>query len=640
MRIRCVLQITHRKGMKMAKRKNGKNQEMKRSVSEENLIQGIALQRSNPLFSQLGGCMYTRSTATLGKKTAAVVTSQGGIYLNRDYRLNPMQWLNVIAHCQLHLAFGHFDAEKMPGYEILKEDGTVEKKVACNLYLWNMACDMYITKFLNDIKCGISISSNPEDICRGSLMDEQKIYEYLVENHLESSELYFGTADAHLLDMQGLEHPKVYESGRGNYHARQFAFALSHAVTDAVNTAGGYAEEQENKVTKSQKTAGWFVNHYPLLGGMASAFQIVEDYRFCIQNEIQVAAVNVTCGEIYVNPAAGLSEEELKFVLAHEFLHVGLQHHARCQGRNQYLWNVACDYIINSWLVDMRIGQMPEGVLYDEDLKNKSAEEIYDLMLEKIQSFRKMNTLRGYGKGDMVTDITGSANRSRSKLSGVELDEFCRNALQQGLEYQQANQRGYIPAGLIEEIRALSMPAIPWDVKLGRWFDENFPTLEKKRSYARPSRRQGATPDIARPRYVIDEVVKEGRTFGVVIDTSGSVSTRQLGMALGSIASYAVAKEVPFVRVVFCDAEAYDAGYMSPEMIADRVEVKGRGGTKLHPGINCLEQAKDFPKDGPILIITDGMIEDQLYVRHRHAYLLPKGKRLPFKAGGEIFYFE
>ncbi|WP_084533992.1 vWA domain-containing protein [Hespellia stercorisuis] len=626
--------------MAKQKKKNERGQEIRKSVSEENLLQGIALYQENPLFLKLGGYVYVRNTAMLGKKTAAIVNSGGQIFLNADYRMTPMQWLNVIAHCQLHLAFGHFDAEKMPGYEIMKEDGGTEKKVACNLYLWNMACDMYVTKFLNDIKCGTSISSNPEDICRGSLMDEKSIYDYLVENHFENSMEYFGTADIHLMDMQGLEHPKVYEPGRENYHARQFAFALSYAVTDAVNVAGGYTAGHEEELTKSQKTAGWFVNHYPLLGGMASAFQVIEDYCFCIQNEIQVAAVNVMCGEIYVNPTAGLIEEELKFVLAHEFLHVGLQHYARCQGRDSYLWNVACDYVINSWLVDMGIGQMLEGVLYDEELKNKSAEEIYDLMIGEMQSFRKMNTLRGYGKGDMATDMTGSMNRSRSKLSGIELDELCRNALQQGLEYQQVNQRGYIPAGLIEEIRALSMPAISWDVKLGRWFDENFLTQEKKCSYARPSRRQGATPDIARPRYVMDEIVREGRAFGVVIDTSGSVSTRQLGTALGSIVSYAVAKEVPFVRVVFCDAEAYDAGYMSPEIIADRVEVKGRGGTKLQPGINCLEQAKDFPKDGPILIITDGMIENRLYIRHKHAYLLPKGNRLPFKASGKIFYFE
>ncbi|MCR5322530.1 MAG: hypothetical protein K6E85_04605 [Lachnospiraceae bacterium] len=55
----------------------------------------------------------------------------------------------------------------------------------------------------------------------------------------------------------------------------------------------------------------------------------------------------------------------------------------------------------------------------------------------------------------------------------------------------------------------------------------------------------------------------------------------------------------------------YDAGYLAPEDIAGRVCVKGRGGTILQPGIDLIRSAKDFPKAGPILVITDGMIEDK-----------------------------
>lgn len=111
-------------------------------------------------------------------------------------------------------------------------------------------------------------------------------------------------------------------------------------------------------------------------------------------------------------------------------------------------------------------------------------------------------------------------------------------------------------------------------------------------------------------------------------------------MALGSIVSYAVAKEVPFVRVVFCDACPYDAGYLAPNDIAGHVEVKGRGGTVLQPAVALLEHAKDFPADGPILIITDGYIENDLRVHHEHAYLLPKGNKLPFQPKGKVFYFQ
>ena len=93
------------------------------------------------------------------------------------------------------------------------------------------------------------------------------------------------------------------------------------------------------------------------------------------------------------------------------------------------------------------------------------------------------------------------------------------------------------------------------------------------------------------------------------------------------------------MRVVFCDAAPYDKGYLAPEEVAGRVEVIGRGGTVLQPGIDLLENSKTFPKDGPILIITDGMIENNLRVKREHAFLLPKGKTLPFRPVGKVFYF-
>ena len=183
------------------------------------------------------------------------------------------------------------------------------------------------------------------------------------------------------------------------------------------------------------------------------------------------------------------------------------------------------------------------------------------------------------------------------------------------------------------------MPPIPWDVELGKWLDMYFAPLEARRSYARPSRRQGSTPDIPRPRYIPADIPENSRTFGVVIDTSGSMSAKMIGYALGAIASYSDSKDVPCARVIFCDAAAYDAGYLSPEDIAGRVEVKGRGGTILQPGVDKLIEAKDFPKDAPILIITDGYIENNLQIKRDHAFLIPRGHHLPFRAKGKVFYF-
>lgn len=194
-------------------------------------------------------------------------------------------------------------------------------------------------------------------------------------------------------------------------------------------------------------------------------------------------------------------------------------------------------------------------------------------------------------------------------------------------------------SALINRMFHVQLNPVPWDVQLAEWFDLYFSPLEKYRSYARPSRRQSCTPDIPRPRYTYHDVLADGRTFGVVIDTSGSMKPEDIGKALGAVASYANAHDVPCARVIFCDAQAYGAGYMSADDIAGRVEVKGRGGPRLQPGIDALQNAEGLPKDGPILIITDGAIESRLSIHRDHAFLLPRYGHLPFKPKGDVFYW-
>ena len=612
-----------------------KQNHKKQNKNEESLEAGIAYLNGNALFHMLNKDLNTGDRNKLGKNSYACVYSDGRIYLNKDVYLEPREWAYVIAHCMLHLAFGHFDAEHMPGYFVERQDGSRSWKVQCSKSIWNTACDIYIVKFLYDIKFGKPVHENPLLYFPTALNDERKIYQYLMEHNYPEGDTRFSTLASGQMDMIGLDKPLEYHGSSQNRYVSQFAYALAYSVSDAVGKAGGHSQEGAPN-TPARRAAAWFIDHYPLLGGVAAHFKMVEDYQFCIKNEISIAAISVSDGEIYVNPSVRYSEEEWRFVLAHEYLHAGLGHQERARGRDCYLWNVACDFVINGWLHDMQIGVMPmDGLLYDEKLCNLSAEEVYDRIITNLRTYSKLGTFRGYGKGDIMD---GSA-KGRTAGNATDIDEFCKSALQQGLEFHQSQGRGMVPAGLIEEIRALAMPPVPWDVKLANWFDLFFEPLEKYRSYARPSRRQASTPDIPRPRYQVNEVLADSRTFGVVIDTSGSMDAAMIGKALGAVASYSAAHDVPFARVVFCDAQAYDAGYLSPDDIAGRVCVKGRGGTVLQPGIDLLEKARDFPRDGPILVITDGMIEERIAIKHEHAWLLPQGNRLPFRTRRPVFYF-
>jgi predicted metal-dependent peptidase len=127
------------------------------------------------------------------------------------------------------------------------------------------------------------------------------------------------------------------------------------------------------------------------------------------------------------------------------------------------------------------------------------------------------------------------------------------------------------------------------------------------------------------------------RTFGVVIDTSGSMERSDLGKALGAVVSYSRAQAVRQVRLVYCDAAPYDEGYVSIESLAARVSVRGRGGTVLQPAIDLLESRQDFPGDSPVLIITDGQFEPGLTVRRDHAFLLTPGGRMPARVSKPVF---
>lgn len=551
----------------------------------------------------------------------AVANLLGSIDVHPKRRATSDEWLWVIGHCLLHYGFGHFRERARPD-------------------LWNIACDLFVDRFLADLKLGRRPAEIPElTLPPGApSTSENALYDWLFENGVPPGLRGGGTAGPGACDLSmDVERWRGKPPDREKEWRDAFASGLRNAVAAAVEVAGGKVATlagASGPTTPAQRGRSWFMTRYPLLGALAASFKLIEDSEICRRMDIHVAAVDPEARELYVNPQIGMNDEEARFVMAHELLHVGLRHPARCQGRDHYFWNVACDYVINAWLVEMEVGRPPAfGALLDPELKGLSAEAVYDRIVVDLRRLRKLSTFRGAGLGDM---LPAKNPRWWQAGEGVALDEFYRNCLAQGLLWHRDQCRGLLPAGLIEEIEAMAQPAIPWDVQLAQWFDHRFPPNEKRRTFARPSRRQMATPDIPRPKLA---PLDDGsiRTFAVVLDTSGSMERKLLAKSLGAIASYASAHEVDLVRLVFCDASAYDEGYVRPEEIAGRVRVKGRGGTVLQPGIDLLSKAVDFPPDGPILVITDGYC-DSLTVRRDHAFLVPAGNTLPFRPQGPVFW--
>ncbi|MCP4692462.1 MAG: peptidase [Desulfobacterales bacterium] len=599
----------------MAKRTKRKSSKVESAFFEGlHLVEDIPL--LHPIYRHVT-IVRSETDSLHPRKGWAAVSRNGAIHVNPGKYAEPGQWVYVLAHCMLHLGFGHFKARD-------------------HLGLWNVACDCFVARFLENIKLGTPPGELFGDV-DFSAASEDALYKVFQTKALPDGVKNFGVGDEGADDM-------IWEELQTDWWGKSidwpelFGKGLSVAVSEVVQKVAGVEITKkgvEKEMSDAQKARNWFISSYPLLGALAASFKLIEDRILCGRMKISVAAVNPEMGEIYINPAAGMDSPQYRFVVAHELLHVGLRHDIRAEGRDPYFWNVACDYVINSWLIEMEIGEAPGfGVLYDKTLSGLSAESVYDIIVTDLRRLRKLSTFRGRGSGDI---IYGPGYKWWEKGKGLELDEFYRRCLGQGLEYHQADGRGFLPAGLVEEIRALSQPPIPWDVELAKWFDDHFSPLEKRRTFSRPNRRQSATPDIPRPSWAPAQGARDGRTFGVVLDTSGSMSRSLLAKALGAISGYSISRDVLLVRVVFCDATFYDQGYMRSEDIADRVKIRGRGGTIIQPAVDMLEKAEDFPKEGPLLVITDGFC-DRLRIRREHAFLLPRGGHLPFAPRGKVFY--
>jgi predicted metal-dependent peptidase len=537
----------------------------------------------------------------------ARVECGGTIVVNKNAKADFDEWLWVLTHCALHVGFGHVDA------------GHARRDPA-----YSAACCLVVARFQGALRLGRALTRVPLDLPSA---DEQTLAERWRDTGVpaEYAELGVGGADPDRGGHIAAKAPALSWPDR-------LAIGLSAAATAAVEQAGTIRRrEAEGPAPNSpwERARRWFVSSYPLLAGLAAGFRIVADRELTQQWQIAVAAVSSAAAEIYVNPFVQMPEPECRFVIAHEMLHAALRHGDRVAHRDPYLWNIATDFVINGWLVEMGVGEMPEGLLYDPELAGLSSEAVYDRIAGDLRRYRKLATLRGRGLGDVLGE-------PRPRGVAVDLDEYYRRALCTGLAFHESSGRGLLPSGLVDEIRVLDHPPLPWDAQLARWFEEFVPAASKRRSYARPSRRQAATPHIPRPGWVLPDEPRQRVTFGVVLDTSGSMDNVLLGKALGAIASYATARDVPAARVVFCDAAAYDAGFIPVAEIAGRVRVRGRGGTVLQPGIRLLEAAVDFPPTAPILVITDGYC-DVVRIRREHAFLVPDAARLPFTPRGPVF---
>jgi predicted metal-dependent peptidase len=547
---------------------------------------------------------------------AAVDPAAGTVWLNPHHRgeLGEPEWTFILAHQLLHLGLNH-----------------AARREHRDPLLWNVACDHAADNLLHAFKLGRA----PHDFAVDTTLAgrrEEEIYDQLAAERRASARFhtFAGVGRCDLLRAAPTAAAPQVAPARyaWRYGARRtdwenlFGEGIRQAVDEAVEDAArvlGETNLRPRGWRPAENARRWVMNEFPLLGALASQLRIIADADLCQRMDISIAAVNGFLGEVYFHPGWQMSQDELTFIYVHELLHVALLHHQRGRGRDPWLWNVSADFVINGWLVEMGVGKLPQvGALYDPRLQGMSTEEVYDLLAADPRRCRGLRGFRGK-LGDILLE-----DRHRRIYRGdvTTLDDVYRRCMSAGLS---CPGRGLVPAGLLEEIRGLFAPPVPWDVELGRWMEQHVPVVrDPLRTYARASRRQSSTPDIPRPARYVPQEWLDACTFGVVLDTSGSMDRELLGRALGAIASYAEARDVPAVRLVLCDAAPYDRGFVLPGDLRGLYPVKGRGGTALQPAINFLLTRPDLPPAAPLMILTDGWCEEELVVPRPHCFVLPR----------------
>ena len=559
---------------------------------------------------------------------ACVDPEQGVAWLNphRRQELGEPEWTFVLAHQLLHLGLNH-----------------AVRREKRDPFIWNLACDIAANHLLLSFKIG----TVPLDLASDTGfagMREEDIYEQLcLDRRLLASLLTCaGPGRQDIVRRPAVAVASRCNPRRTDYEnllAEGIRRAVEKAVEDAAETFGDAEVERRARAwAPAERARRWVLSEFPLLGALALELRVIADASLCERMDIPVAAVSGYLGEMYLHPGINLTHEELIFVYVHELLHVALLHHTRCRGRDPWIWNLACDFVINGWLIEMGVGRMPAiGGLYDPRLQNKSAEEVYDLL---ISDGRRCKGLRGFrgGLGDVLLDTPG---RRLYRGDVSTLDDVWRHCLGTGLSCV-THGRGVVPAGLLEEIRSLFTAPVPWDVELAHWMEAHVPVVrEKLRTYARASRRQSSTPDIPRPARWVPQAWKDASTFGVLLDTSGSMDRQLLGRALGAIASYAEAHDVPAVRLVLCDAAPYDRGIVTPTDLRGIFPIIGRGGTILQSAVSHLLRQTDFPSAAPVMILTDGWCEEEILCSRPHCFVLPrkgwKQGAIPLRTSAPVF---
>lgn len=257
--------------------------------------------------------------------------------------------------------------------------------------------------------------------------------------------------------------------------------------------------------------------------------------------------------------------EHLVSIVAHEAMHMALNHMTRRQGRDPARWNQACDHPIN--LILKAAGMpLPKSGLQDPRFADMSAEQVYPLIPEQPPAEGG-----NYGGMGCVLDATGDDGKPLSEPDREAMEREWKIALIQAA--QSAKAQGKLPAGLEALIDSVRAPSVDWRAVL-----REFVRSAAANDY---SWRKGNYRHLADGNWfpsLYDETVGP---IAMGVDTSGSVSQDELNIVCDELNGCLDNARPESVHVLYCDAKVHGHEVFKPDDWPVRMNVQGRGGTDL-----------------------------------------------------------
>jgi len=262
----------------------------------------------------------------------------------------------------------------------------------------------------------------------------------------------------------------------------------------------------------------------------------------------------------------------------HETLHPAFSHMFRRQGRSPRRWNAACDYAINLIITDNGF-ELPPGALLDEQYRDMSAEQIYELLDDDDYP-------------DMDDLIEPDGDEASQEIQD-RIDDVLITATQIAKEAG-AEAWGAVPGSIKRYVDSLTKPKIKWDRILSPYMQRIC------RDEYSMSKRNRRFPDI-----VVPSLASPGLDSGALIfDVSGSITEQQFKDWV-SEGWYVFKRFSPEKLHIGQFDSGFHVDTISRVPDFNKIEFKGGGGTDVSPVMTWANKNKP----NWMVIFTDGYFD-------------------------------